>query len=114
MPSFYISPYPEAEAQRRRAMNAHWNTWKKPEPVEAPKVYEIFGIEVSKEVYDKYNNKSYDFGDFVLHDLSAVKLYTEGRELPEYYPERAAAARKIREQIIAEITGKDVKKYEHT
>lgn len=73
------------------------------------KEYEIFGIAVDAATYKKYNGAVYDIGDGAMRDLRGVQLWATGEELGEHFPELAANARKIMNQITAEITGKDKK-----
>lgn len=73
------------------------------------KEYEIFGIAVDAATYKKYNGAVYDIGDGAMRDLRGVQLWAVGKELGEHFPDLAANARKIMNQIIAEITGKEEK-----
>ena len=73
------------------------------------KKYEIFGIEVDKATYDKYDGRRYDIGDGAMRDLRGIQLWAAGKELGEHFPELAANARQIMNQITAEITGKEEK-----
>ena len=80
----------------------------KPEP-QKPRKYLIFNHEVDRATYEKYNHNEYSFGG-VFHNLLAVEVWATSRELAEEYPEAAAEAREIKEQINEEITGKEAKK----
>lgn len=84
------------------------NVRRKPEPTKPVKRH-IFGYEVDTATFKKYNHYDYDLGDCVFRDLSGVELWATSTELADHYPDTAAAARRIMEEIIAEITGKDMK-----
>lgn len=82
------------------------NAWKKPEP--QPDKLTIFGYEVEPSVFRKYNHQNYSIG-FGFYDLAAVERFATDPDRAAQFPERAAEAKQIMEQIIAEITGKDDK-----
>lgn len=73
-----------------------------------PKEYRIFGHEVDAATFKKYNRQDYRVG-FGFHTLLGVETWATDSERVKQYPEEAAKAKRIMEQIIAEITGKDVK-----
>lgn len=71
--------------------------------------YEILGIPVDKKTHDKYAAKAYDIGGEKDVSLSGVKLWATSEELGLNYPNIQAGAKKIMDQIRAEITGKEEK-----
>lgn len=73
-----------------------------------PKEYRIFGYEVDAATFKKYNRQDYRVG-FGFHTLIGVEMWATDPDRVKQYPEEAAKAKRIIEQIIAEITGKDVK-----
>lgn len=83
------------------------STWQMPR-AEEPATTRIFGIDVDDSTFRKYNQQNYTIG-FVFHDLAGVELWATDPDLAAQFPERAAEAKQIREQIIAEITGKEMK-----
>ena len=87
--------------------NTGRNTWKRMEP---PKTIEqrIFGYEVDTTTFKKYNHQNYLIG-CVFCDLAAVERWATDPDRAVKYPESAAEARQIMNQIVAEITGKDTK-----
>lgn len=116
MPQKYISPWPNSDAQRRRAMSSGRNTWKQPEPPPKPKPkqYFILGMEVDYNTYREYNyEKSWTIDGDVLKGFTCTLWTLERYATDEHakdYPIEAANARKILDQIreeIATITGKD-------
>lgn len=58
--------------------------------------------------FRKYNHQNYTIG-FCFHDLAGVERWATDPDRAAQFPERAAEAKQIMEQIIAEITGKDDK-----
>lgn len=68
----------------------------------------IFGHHVSSDTYLKYSQRNYSLGDFLLHDLDSVERWATSAELAGRNPKVAAEAKRIMEQITAEITRKDV------
>lgn len=102
MPATYRHVVTSEQIERR-----YRNPWKKPEPVQKPIERKLFGYDVDYATYKKYNHDEYSFGG-VFHNLLAVEVWATSRELAEEFPEAAAEARKIKNQIIAEITGKDI------
>jgi len=118
MPQKYISPWPNSDAQRRRAMASGRNTWKQPEPPPKPKPKQFFilGMEVNCNTYREYNyEKSWTIDGDVLKGFTCTLWTLERYATDEHakdYPIEAANARKILDQIreeIATITGKDDK-----
>ena len=81
------------------------STWKMPR-AEEPATTRIFGIDVDDSTFRKYNQQNYTIG-FVFHDLAGVERWATDPDLAAQFPERAAEAKRIMEQIIAEITGKE-------
>lgn len=85
-----------------------------PAPVQAPRKYEVLGMEVDYETYRKYNyDQLYTIDGDILKDIPC-NLWTLERYATEEhakdYPIEAANARKILDQIreeITTITGKD-------
>lgn len=108
MPARYISPFPEAEAQRRRANNAARRHTFQQEP-EKPPVYTIGNIQVDAPTWKKYNRSDYTLNDAIYRDLKGVQLWATSQELAENFPEQAAEAKRIIAKITAEITGKGEK-----
>ena len=118
MPQKYISPWPAADAQRRRAMSTSRNTWKQPEPPPKPKPrqYFILGMEVDYNTYREYNyEKTWTIDGDVIQGYTATLWSLEHWATDEHakdYPIEADNARKILDQIreeITNITGKDDK-----
>ena len=116
MPQKYISPWPAADAMRRRAMSTGRNTWKQPEPPPKPKPrqYFILGMEVDYNTYREFMyNREYRIDGDILKDvvcwLPMLERYATEEHAKEY-PIEAANARKILDQIreeIKTITGKE-------
>lgn len=84
------------------------NTRKRPEPSE-PKEYRIFGYEVDAATYRKFNRQDYRVG-FGFHGLLVVELWATDPYYKKQYPEKAAEAKAIMDEIITQITGKEQKK----
>lgn len=108
MPQKYISPWPKADEQRRRAATAGRSTWQKPEPVKPiSKKYYVFGIEVPLSTFKKYDHQNYTIGA-CFFSLASVERWATDPEIAARFPKQAAEARQIMEQIISEITGKEL------
>jgi hypothetical protein len=83
------------------------SAWKMPGS-EKTEELKIFGIDVDGSTFRKYNHENYTIG-FCFCDLAAVERWATDPDRAARFPERAAEAKQIMEQIIAEITGKDMK-----
>lgn len=109
MPKTYISPWTQAEAQRRRAMTAGRDTWKQPEapPMPKPRQYFVLGMEVDYNTYREYNyEKTWTLDGDVVKGFSVTLWALEHYATEEHAKDRpieAANARKILDQIRAEI-----------
>ena len=74
-------------------------------------MYEIFGISVSRSVYDEWMNKQFDIPGMGKGDLQDIRFWVSinpNGELAQYYPERVAAAKEIYNHIMREIGGKSM------
>lgn len=102
MPAKYSHRY-----THEQITNTGPNTWMKKEP---PKTVErrIFGYDVDYATFKKYNHQNYLIG-FTFYDLAGVERWATDPDRAVKFPERAAEARQIMNQIVAEITGKDMK-----
>ena len=107
MPQKYISPWPAADAQRRRAMSTSRNTWKQPEPAATPKQRILADFVVDNETYRKYDRMTWDLGDGVSRSIYGVRIYATSAEVAENYPELAARAKELYAQIGREIYSKN-------
>ena len=107
MPQKYISPWPAADAQRRRAMSTSRNTWKQPEPAATPKQRIIADFVVDNETYRKYDRMTWDLGDGVSRSIYGVRIYATSADIAENYPELAARAKELYAQIEREIYSKN-------
>ena len=83
------------------------STWKMPGS-EKTEELKIFGIDVDGSTFRKYNHENYTIG-FLFTDLRGVEFWATNAEVAATHPETVAEAKQIMEQIIAEITGKDMK-----
>ena len=68
--------------------------------------YHIYGHEVDKETYEKYANMKFDING-QLKDLNVVKFWAHSKEIAEYCPEDAEAARAIYNEILHDIGAED-------
>ena len=66
------------------------------------KTYYIYGKEVDKETYLKYENKKFDVDGQEL-SMSALRVWATSKEIDEELPEKAAAAREIYNEILRDI-----------
>lgn len=83
------------------------NAWKRPGSEKSEEL-KIFGIDVDGSTFRKYNHQNYTIG-CVFCDLAGVERWATDPDRAAQFPECAAEAKQIMEQIIAEITGKDMK-----
>ena len=107
MPQKYISPWPAADAMRRRAMSTGRNTWKQPEPAATPKQRIIADFVVDNDTYRKYDRMTWDLGDGVSRSIYGVRIYATSADIAENYPELAARAKELYAQIGKEIYSKN-------
>lgn len=65
--------------------------------------YEIFGVAVHKDIYERYNGQHYNInGQYVT--LRGVELWATSKEIAEYFSEDAKAAKKLIETIKNEVS----------
>ena len=114
MPQKYISPWPAADAMRRRAMSTGRNTWKQPEPATTPKQRIIADFVVDEATYRKYDRMTWDLGDGVNRSIYGVRIYATSADIAENYPELAARAKELYAQIGKEIYSKNDGKEDET
>ena len=81
--------------------------WKMPGSEKSEEL-KIFGIDVDGSTFRKYNHQNYTIG-CVFNDLAGVERWATDPDRAARFPEHVAEAKQIMEQIIAEITGKDMK-----
>lgn len=73
-----------------------------------PKEYRIFGYEVDAATYRKFNRQDYRVA-FGFHGLTAVEQWATDPDIAKQHPEESAVAKKIMNEIITQITGKEQK-----
>lgn len=73
-----------------------------------PKEYRIFGHEVDAATYRKFNRQDYRVA-FGFHGLTAVEQWATDPDIAKQHPEESAVAKKIMNEIITQITGKEQK-----
>lgn len=102
MPATYRKVLTKEEIERDKQ---YWRQ-KRTQPRDdiEPKEYWIFGYEVDAATYKKFNRQDYRVG-FGFFGLSGVERWANNTD----YPEEAAKAKAIMDNIITQITGKDVK-----
>lgn len=66
------------------------------------KTYFIYGHEVDKKTYEKYENKKFNI-DGVELSMSGLRVWATSKEIDEELPEKAAAAREIYNDILRDI-----------
>lgn len=65
--------------------------------------YDIFGIEVTKEYFDKFKERKFDVLDKKDVSLSVLKIYATSEDYKENAPEYTAAAESVIEGIKKEV-----------
>lgn len=94
-----------------------WTKAKQKEPPKRAKTrYEVYGVEVDKETFDRLNAQRWPVAGYES-DLSRVKLYATSAEIAEHLPAEAAEAREHYKAIMQEITqraGGNIKPMKHS
>ena len=85
-------------------------------PKRAKPRYEVYGVEVDKETFDRLNAQRW-LVDGREMDLLGIKVYAHSAEIAEHLPEEAAEAREHYKAIMQEITqraGGNIKPMKHS
>lgn len=75
--------------------------------------YYILEQEVDKKTFDKYKDNTYEIGG-VMRNLLGVQVWAKSKDIAESFPEEAAQAKAIYDQILSEISAQPQTKQKKT